>query len=44
MHLGEIAERAVHGEATAEQAKSLLDEGVPIAPLPLPVAPPNQVN
>lgn len=44
MHLGEIATGAVHGEATAEQARSLVDDGVPIAPLPLRVVPPNQVN
>ena len=44
MHLGEIDSSPVHGEATAEQARSLADEGVPIAPLPLPVVPPKQVN
>lgn len=44
MHLGEIDTSPVHGEATAEQARSLVDDGVPIAPLPLPVVPPNQVN
>jgi hypothetical protein len=44
MHLGEIDTSPVHGEATAEQARSLFEEGVPIAPLPLPVVPPNQLN
>jgi hypothetical protein len=44
MHSGEIETAQVHGNATLEQAKSLLDEGVPVAPLPLPVTPPNQVN
>ena len=44
MHLGEIDTSPVHGEATAEQARSLVDDGVPIAPLPLPVVPPKQVN
>ena len=44
MHLGEIAESAVHGEATRDEALSLIEDGVPIAPLPLPVVPPNQVN
>jgi len=44
MHHGEIDTSPVHGEATAEQARSLVDDGVPIAPLPLPVVPPNQVN
>ena len=44
MHGGEIAHEQVHGKATIEQAKSLLDDGIPVAPLPLPVTPPNQVN
>ncbi len=44
MHLGETEPRAVHGNASAADAKALIDEGVPIAPLPLPVLPPNQVN
>ena len=44
MHLGEIDTKRVHGEATVEQARSLSEDGVPIAPLPLPVVPPNQVN
>lgn len=44
IHLGESEARAVHGSATAAEAKSLIDEGVPVAPLPLPVVPPNQVN
>jgi len=44
MHSGEIKHETVHGSATLEQARSLVDEGVPVAPLPLPVTPPNQVN
>jgi hypothetical protein len=44
IHAGEIEPQQVHGNATLEQAKSLVDEGVPVAPLPLPVTPPNQVN
>jgi hypothetical protein len=44
MHSGEIEREQVHGQATLEQAKSLVDEGVPVAPLPLPVTPPGQVN
>lgn len=44
IHLGESKTRAVHGNATADEAKSLIDDGVPVAPLPLPVVPPNQVN
>lgn len=44
IHVGEADARAVHGNATPAQAKSLIDEGVPVAPLPLPVIPPKQVN
>ena len=44
MHLGEIEPRAVHGKATAEETKSLIEEGVPVLPLPLPVVSPGQVN
>lgn len=44
IHAGEAEPRPVHGEATAAEARSLIDEGVPVAPLPLPVVPPNQAN
>lgn len=44
MHLGEIEPRAVHGQASAEEARSLIEEGVPVLPLPLPIVPPGQVN
>lgn len=44
MHNGEIESKAVHGQASAAEAMSLIDEGIPVAPLPLPVIPPRQVN
>ena len=44
IHSGEIEPQQVHGSATLEQAKSLVDDGVPVAPLPLPVRPPEQLN
>jgi hypothetical protein len=44
MHSGEIAHEVVHGNATAAEARALVEEGVPVAPLPLPVVPPGQVN
>ena len=44
MHLGEIETEQVHGEASIEQARSLVDEGVPIAPLPQPVVTPKQLK
>ncbi|MGR3762101.1 DUF1178 family protein [Roseobacteraceae bacterium NS-SX3] len=34
MHLGEAPERAIHGEARPEEAKALLEDGVPVLPLP----------
>ncbi|MBF9031579.1 DUF1178 family protein [Rhodobacterales bacterium HKCCE3408] len=34
MHLGEAPERQIHGEATADEAKSLIEDGVPVLPLP----------
>jgi hypothetical protein len=44
MHLGQNEPLAVHCKATAEETKSLIEEGVPLLPLPLPVVPPGQVN
>ena len=44
MHVGEMEPAPVHGNATLEQARSLAEEGVPVAPLPLPVTPPRQIN
>jgi len=44
MHSGEIEPAQVHGKATLAEAKSLVEDGVPVAPLPLPVVPPTQVN
>ena len=44
IHVGDYEVRPVHGNASPAEAKSLIDEGIPIAPLPLPVIPPNQVN
>lgn len=34
MHAGETPERPIYGEAKAEDAKALIDEGVPVTPLP----------
>ena len=44
IHLGEADARAIHGLASRAEAESLLDEGVPIAPLPFPVVPPGEEN
>ena len=34
IHYGEVEERAIYGEASAEDVEALLDEGVDVAPLP----------
>ena len=44
MHAGEEDHAPIHGQATVEEAKALVDDGVPIAPLPLPVVPPDACN
>lgn len=44
IHLGEAEARAIHGEASRAEAESLIEEGVPIAPLPFPVIPPGEEN
>jgi hypothetical protein len=44
IHLGEAEARAIHGQATPEQADDLREEGIPVAPLPLPVVPPETKN
>jgi hypothetical protein len=35
MHYGEIKHRPIYGEATADDAKSLIDEGVDVMPMPV---------
>lgn len=37
IHLGEAAARAIHGQATRDEAKGLIEDGIPVAPLPFPV-------
>lgn len=44
IHLGEADPRPIHGEATRAEAESLIEDGVPIAPLPFPVIPPSEEN
>lgn len=34
MHDGEAPERPIYGEAKVEEAKALIEDGVPVAPLP----------
>jgi len=44
IHLGEAEARAIHGRATRAQAESLVEDGIPVAPLPFPVADPGAEN
>lgn len=42
MYLGEIPDRPIYGEAQLDEAKALLDDGVPV--MPLPFTPTRQTN
>ncbi|OAN67186.1 DUF1178 family protein [Sphingomonas sp. TDK1] len=44
MHQGDTPEAPIHGQATLAEAKALVDEGVPVAPLLVPVVPPEARN
>ena len=44
IHLGESDERPIYGQASPADIKSLLDDGIEIAPLPFPVRPPGLDN
>jgi hypothetical protein len=44
MHSGEEAAAPIHGQATREEAQALVEEGVAIAPLIVPVVPPEARN
>ena len=38
MYLGETPERSIYGEAKTDDAKKLIDDGIPVMPLPFPPA------
>lgn len=44
MHDGERTHEPIHGRASLAEAKALAEDGVKVAPLPLPVVPPDQAN
>ena len=44
MHYGERDPETIHGQATPDEAVELFEEGIPVAPLPFPVAPPEDLN
>ena len=44
MHYGERDAAIIHGQATRSETEDLLEEGIMIAPLLIPIAPPDEVN
>lgn len=42
IHDGDAPERSIYGEAKAEEARRLLEDGIPVAPLPF--LPPRKTN
>jgi hypothetical protein len=44
MHYGDKDHAPIHGQATRQEAHELLEEGIEIAPILFPLAPPDHVN
>lgn len=44
IHYGEAEEKQVHGRATKVDAVALMEEGIAVAPLLVPVHPPEELN
>jgi hypothetical protein len=44
IHYGESDAKPIHGRATQKETKELLEEGIKVAPLLFPFAPPDEVN
>ena len=44
MHYGDADQATIHGQATREEAQDLLEEGIMVAPLLIPIAPPDEIN
>lgn len=44
MHYGEKTHAPIHGQATAQEAQDLIEEGIEIAPILFPFAPPGHAN
>ncbi|MCJ2177825.1 DUF1178 family protein [Novosphingobium album (ex Hu et al. 2023)] len=44
MHYGEREVETIHGQATADEAQELLEEGIAVMPLPFPITPPDKAN
>lgn len=44
IHSGDAPDAMIHGQATAAEVTALTEEGIQVAPLPLPVTPPDTLN
>jgi hypothetical protein len=44
IHYGDAPDRIIHGNATIDDARDLHEEGIAVAPLPLPYVPPEAKN
>lgn len=44
MDAGEVDHSRIHGEVSPAEAKALIEDGIAVLPLPLPVVPPRQTN
>lgn len=44
MHNGDVPYRSIHGQASPDEARALVEDGVPVAALPFPVRPPGTEN
>ena len=44
MHYGEREVETIHGQATLDQAQELLEEGIPVMPLLVPITAPEDLN
>ena len=44
IHAGEKPGASIYGQASAAEVSALVEDGVPVAPLPFPVPPPDTVN
>ncbi len=44
IHEGKSEERGIYGQASAEEIKDLIEDGVPVAPLPMAATPRSKLN
>lgn len=44
MHYGEEERATIHGSATPDSVAEMIEEGIALAPLPLPIVPPEEQN